>query len=58
MTSFGALALLLYVAIAVLMALYGCCWLPETSGHSLEQCAQDISDHAESDSESSSSAGC
>jgi len=40
--SLGSLGLLTYVCVAVLMFAYGLCWLPETSGHSLEQCAHDV----------------
>jgi len=40
--SLGSLGLLIYVCVAVLMFAYGLCWLPETSGHSLEQCAHDV----------------
>lgn len=40
--SLGSLGLLTYVCVAVLMFAYGLCWLPETSGHSLEECAHDV----------------
>ncbi|CAE7696313.1 csbC [Symbiodinium pilosum] len=40
--SLGPAALLIYAGIAVLMCAYGFCALPETRGHSLEECAGDI----------------
>jgi len=40
--SVGTLGLLIYVAVAVAMCLFAFCLLPETAGHSLEECAGDI----------------
>lgn len=40
--SLGSLGILVYVTVAVLMFAYGRCWLPETSGHSLEECAYSV----------------
>ena len=59
--SLGPPGLLIYVAVAVLMGIYGFCILPETGGHSLEECAGDIGppltddDESESDADSGSS---
>ncbi|CAE7338652.1 csbC [Symbiodinium sp. CCMP2592] len=58
--SLGPPGLLIYVAVAVLMGIYGFCILPETGGHSLEECAGDIGppltdDESESDAGSGSS---
>eukprot|EP00913_Durusdinium_trenchii_P012337 g11581.t1 len=40
--SLGGYGLLVYVTVAVLMCVYALVWLPETSGHSLEECAHDV----------------
>ncbi|CAE7873317.1 csbC [Symbiodinium necroappetens] len=54
--SLGPPGLLIYVAVAVLMGIYGFCILPETGGHSLEECACDIGPPLTDDDESESDA--
>eukprot|EP00435_Cladocopium_sp_Y103_P055245 s1128_g18.t1 len=47
--SLGSLGILVYIVVAVMMFAYGRCWLPETSGHSLEECAYNVEHQVQGD---------
>eukprot|EP00439_Symbiodinium_sp_Y106_P054502 s1006_g7.t1 len=51
----GPAGLLMYASVAALMSIYGFCILPETGGHSLEECAGDIGSEASTDNDESES---
>ncbi|CAE7801063.1 unnamed protein product [Symbiodinium sp. CCMP2456] len=55
--SHGPAGLLMYASVAALMSIYGFCILPETGGHSLEECAGDIGSEASTDVDESESDG-